>query len=158
MTGRPISRRRALALLGLGTASVAAGTAGWVAGVGAPVGGSRLRPGASGEPLRQPEIITSRGGVLDVNLTAAAGVRLAGRNTAGWGYNGTSPGPTLRVRPGDMLRVRLANHIDQPTNLHTHGLHVSPHGNGDNPFVTIEPGDSFDYAIAIPANHPAGTY
>ena len=75
-----------------------------------------------------------------------------------WGFNGTSPGPTLRVRPGDLLRVRLVNYIDQPTNLHTHGLHVSPQGNGDNPFVTIEPGDSFDYAIPIPADHPAGTY
>jgi FtsP/CotA-like multicopper oxidase with cupredoxin domain len=102
--------------------------------------------------------MASRDGVLDVDLAAAAGVRLAGRDTAGWGYNGTSPGPTLRVRPGDMLRVRLTNYIDQPTNLHTHGLHVSPHYNGDNPFVTIEPGDRFDYAIAIPANHPAGTY
>jgi FtsP/CotA-like multicopper oxidase with cupredoxin domain len=96
--------------------------------------------------------------VLDVNLTAEAGVRLAGRDTSGWGYNGTSPGPTLLVRPGDTLRVRLTNHIAQPTNLHTHGLHVSPHSNGDNPFVTIGSGDSFDYAIAIPANHPAGTY
>jgi FtsP/CotA-like multicopper oxidase with cupredoxin domain len=54
--------------------------------------------------------------------------------------------------------VRLVNHLDQPTNLHTHGLHVSPQGNSDNPFVTINPGKSFDYAIAIPADHPAGTY
>ncbi len=158
MTGEPISRRRALTLLGLGTAAVAAGTAGWAAGVGAPAGSTRLEPGASGAPLRQPEMIASRDGTLDVTLTAAAGVRLAGRDTSAWGYNGTSPGPTLRLRPGDTLRVRLVNHIDQPTNLHTHGLHVSPNGNGDNPFVTIEKGDSFDFVIAVPANHPAGTY
>jgi len=156
VTGRPISRRRALGLLGLGTAGVAAGTVGWALGVGAPA--ARTRPGTSGEPLRQPNVVTSRGGVLDVTLTAAAGVLLAGLDTSAWGFNGTSPGPTLRVRPGDALRVRLVNSIDQPTNLHTHGLHVSPDGNGDNPFVTVEPGGSFDYTIAIPADHPAGTY
>jgi FtsP/CotA-like multicopper oxidase with cupredoxin domain len=35
---------------------------------------------------------------------------------------------------------------------------VSPDGHGDNPFVTIEPGDSIDYTIAVPADHSAGTY
>ncbi|WP_239153900.1 multicopper oxidase family protein [Amycolatopsis sp. FDAARGOS 1241] len=96
--------------------------------------------------------------MLAVQLTAAAGVRLVGRDTMAWGFNGTSPGPTLRVRPGDLLRVRLVNRLDQPTNLHTHGLHVSPQGNGDNPFVHVEPGASFDYEIRIPIDHPAGTF
>jgi len=157
MTRKPISRRHALALLGLGTAGVAAGTIGWATGLGAS-GGTRLEPAGAGQSLGQPAVLESRDGVLDVTLTAAAGVRLAGRDTSAWGYNGASPGPTLRVRPGDLLRVRLVNRIDQPTNLHTHGLHVSPQGNSDNPFVTVEPGDSFDYAIRIPADHPAGTY
>jgi FtsP/CotA-like multicopper oxidase with cupredoxin domain len=157
VTGKPISRRRALALLGLGTASVAAGATGWATGLGAP-GGTRLEPAGTGQRLGQPEVLASRGGILDVTLTAAAGVRLAGHETSAWGYNSTSPGPTLRVRPGDLLRVRLINQIDQPTNLHTHGLHVSPRGNGDNPFVTINPGASFDYAIVIPADHPTGTF
>jgi FtsP/CotA-like multicopper oxidase with cupredoxin domain len=157
VTREPISRRRALALFGLGTASVAAGAAGWVTGLGAPAG-TRLKPAGTGQALSQPEVTASRDGLLDVLLTAAAGVRMAGHDTSAWGFNGTSPGPTLRIRPGDLLRVRLVNHIDQPTNLHTHGLHVSPRGNGDNPFVTIDPGNSFDYAIRIPADHPAGTF
>jgi len=157
MNRKPISRRRALALLGLGTASVAAGATGWATGLGAP-SGTRLKPADTGEALGQPQVLASRDGVLDVTLTAASGVRLAGHDTSAWGFNGTSPGPTLRLRPGDLLRVRLVNHIDQPTNLHTHGLHVSPQGKSDNPFVTVEPGDSFDYAIAIPATHPTGTF
>jgi FtsP/CotA-like multicopper oxidase with cupredoxin domain len=158
VTGQPISRRRAVGLLGLGTASVAAGVAGWAAGLGAPQGSTRLFQAATGEPLRQPQVITSHKGVLDVTLIAAPGVRLASHDTSAWGFNGSSPGPTLRLRPGDLLRVRLVNHLDQPTNLHTHGLHVSPHGNGDNPFLTIAPSDSFDYAIRIPPDHPAGTF
>jgi len=85
-------------------------------------------------------------------------VRLAGRDTTAWGYNGTSPGPTLRVQPGDVLRVRLVNHLDQPTNLHTHGVHVAPRGNGDNQFLAIEPGTGFDYEFRIPPDHPAGTF
>ncbi|WP_329183447.1 multicopper oxidase family protein [Actinacidiphila glaucinigra] len=153
MRGEPISRRRALGLLGLGTA----GVAGWAIGLGAP-SSDRLKPAARGYGLAEPQVLASRDGLLDVRLVAAPGVRLAGRDTMGWGFNGTSPGPTLRVRPGDMLRVRLVNHIDQPTNLHTHGLHVSPSGNSDNPFITIEPGGSHDYAIRIPAGHPAGTF
>ncbi|MDI9886419.1 multicopper oxidase family protein [Streptomyces sp. HNM0645] len=149
MSGKPISRRRALALLGLGTA----GVAGWATGPGA-----RPWPTARGKELAEPQVLASRDGLLDVRLVAAPGVRLAGRDTTGWGYNGTSPGPTLRVQPGDLLRVRLVNHIGQPTNLHTHGLHVSPSGNGDNPFITIEPGDGYDYVIRIPTGHPAGTF
>ena len=158
MTGKPISRRQALGLIGLGTASVAAGTVGWATGLGAPSGSAGLQPADTGEPLRQPDVVASRDGVLDVRLTAAPGVRLAGHDTSAWGFNGTSPGPTLQARPGDLLRVRLVNHLDQPTNLHTHGLHVSPYGNGDNPFVAIDRGGSFDYAIRIPADHPAGTF
>jgi FtsP/CotA-like multicopper oxidase with cupredoxin domain len=157
MTSQPISRRRTLALLALGTATTAAGATGWITGLGAPPR-SRLSPADTGLSLSQPEVLASADGLLDVHLTAAAGVRLVGHDTSAWGFNGSSPGPTLRLRPGDMLRVRLVNRLDQPTNLHTHGLHVSPHGNGDNPFVMIRPGDSFDYTFRIPANHPAGTF
>ena len=102
-------------------------------------------------------MLASRNGVLRVRLTVAPGVWLAGRHTRALGFNGTSPGPTMRVRPGDLLQVQLVNQLDRPTNLHTHGLHVTPDGQGDNPFVTVDPGDTFDYRYRIPASHPAGT-
>ena len=44
------------------------------------------------------------------------------------------------------------------TNLHTHGLQVDPRGNGDNPFLSIKPGQYFDYDIPIPVNQPAGLH
>ncbi|MGH3944272.1 MAG: multicopper oxidase family protein [Pseudonocardiaceae bacterium] len=158
MTRAPVSRRHALGLIALGAAGVAVGTTGWVSGLGAPAGSGRLLPATSGQLLAQPDVLASRDGVLDVGLTAAPGTRLAGRDTSALGFNGSSPGPTLRVAPGDLLRVRLTNHLDQPTNLHLHGVHVSPQGRGDNPFISIAAGAAFDYSYRIPADHPAGTY
>lgn len=107
----------------------------------------------------QPEQIESRNGVLEVTLRAApatVGVGVARR--AALAYNGTVPGPTLRARPGDRLRIRLENALDEPTNLHTHGLWVSPSGNSDNVFVTVAPGAVHTYEIDLPADHPPGTF
>ncbi|MFR9802815.1 multicopper oxidase family protein [Pseudonocardia sp. RS010] len=156
MNPAPISRRRALGLGGLGAAAVAAGATGWLGGFSG-TGTGRLRPPV-GEPLRDPAVLASRGGRLAVELTAAPGARLGGQDTAALGYNGSAPGPTLRVRPGDELAVRLTNQLDQPTNLHTHGLRVSPQAHSDNPFVRVDPGTSFDYLYRIPPDHPTGTF
>jgi FtsP/CotA-like multicopper oxidase with cupredoxin domain len=69
------------------------------------------------------------------------------------------PGPTLVVRPGDHLRVRLTNRLPgQPTNLHLHGLHVSPRGHGDNVFVSVPSRHGFTYDYDIPVNHTPGAY
>ncbi|MHC8506498.1 multicopper oxidase family protein [Pseudonocardia artemisiae] len=150
MTPRPISRRGALVLGGLGTTGLLAQNASTPGGLPA--------AGTTGEDLLEPPVLDSREGRLAIVLTAAPGARLAGRDNAALGYNGTSPGPTLRVRPGDDLAVRLTNRLDQPTNLHTHDLQVSPQGNSDNPFLRIDPGTSFDYLYRIPPDHPAGTF
>jgi FtsP/CotA-like multicopper oxidase with cupredoxin domain len=44
------------------------------------------------------------------------------------------------------------------SNLHTHGLQVSPSGNADNPFLLFKPGESFDYDIRLPSDQPAGLH
>ena len=107
MTPAPISRRRALALGGLGAVGLVAGATGWIASATADTGTGAFRPDSSGGELFQPPVLDSRDGRPAVGLTAAAGVRLAGRGTSAPGFNGGSPGPTLRVRPGDKLAVRL---------------------------------------------------
>ena len=150
---QPISRRRALQLGGLGVAGVIVGGAGltWAGTAGfSPV---------HGDNLTEPTVLTSAGGTLTLTLEAAAGTgTVAGRGATTLRYNGGVPGPTLRLRPGDHLRVDLVNHLDQPTNLHTHGLQVSPQGNSDNPFLMVEPGETFRYDYLIPTDHPAGTF
>ena len=46
-----------------------------------------------------------------------------------------------------------------PTNLHVHGLHVSPQGNGDNVFVAVEPGRKRSTtSYRLPPDHPPGVY
>jgi L-ascorbate oxidase len=79
--------------------------------------------------------------------------------------------PTIRVKPGQTLKVRLDNRLPScreedleegpcrnDTNLHTHGLWVSPTGNSDNVMIAIPPGGHFDYEFRIPDEHPAGTF
>ncbi len=88
-------------------------------------------------------------------------------------YNGKLVGPTLRAKPGDTIYIKLKNHLEpdtrhdgpmntlhdfSTTNLHTHGLHVSPSGNSDNVLLEIPSLEDQDYKIEIPADHPAGTF
>jgi FtsP/CotA-like multicopper oxidase with cupredoxin domain len=70
-------------------------------------------------------------------------------------YNGTVPGATLRFREGEHIRLTFTNHLDVPTNLHTHGLHIPPEV--DNPFVAIAPGESRLHEFTVPDGF-AGTY
>ena len=44
------------------------------------------------------------------------------------------------------------------TNLHTHGFHVSPSDNSDNPFLRVAAGESFQYEFQLPPDHPSGIY
>lgn len=150
---RPISRRQALLLGGLGAAGTVVGGAGLMWTLTSPP------VPVSGGELTQPPAERSTDGQLEVRLEAAPGqILLAGRQASALGYNGGIPGPTLRLRAGDVLKIELVNNLDQATNLHVHGLHVSPEGNGDNVFVSVEPGSSFDYEYNLPQDHPPGVY
>src|SRR5215469_16974166 len=80
-----------------------------------------------------PPAVSSENGHLEVDLTAQAGeFRIGGRRFQGLLYNGAYVPPVWRVRSGDSLVVVLHNRLGEPTNLHFHGLDVSPAGNGDN--------------------------
>lgn len=151
---KPISRRTALMMGGAGLVStVVGGTGLW-----RELSTSVLDP-VAGELFTEPDVLRSTDGLLEVRLEAALGSHeVAGREATTLGYNGGLPGPTLRLRPGDTLRVDLVNRLDRATNLHVHGLHVSPEGNGDNVFVAVEPGGAHRYEYRLPDNHPPGVY
>jgi suppressor of ftsI len=106
-----------------------------------------------GDVLVQPAEMRSRNGVLAATLTAAPGrVSLGDLSFHGLLYNGSYLPPLLRARLGDTLRITLKNELPgQPTNLHYHGMSVSPQGNADNVFVEVHPGQQFEYEVPIPA-------
>ena len=125
-------------------------------------GGAMLLPGRAhgqaSDQLIQPEEIRSRNGVLDAALTAAPGtVRLGNFTFPGTLYNGRYLPPLLRARTGDILRITFRNQLsDDPSNLHFHGMTVSPQGNSDNVFIHVHPGQDFNYEVNVPAHGRQG--
>jgi FtsP/CotA-like multicopper oxidase with cupredoxin domain len=137
----------------------AAATAG-LAGGGCSLA-SRQRPvRPAGQEVAAAEARRRRPGapVHEVTLAAAAAtVDLAGRAVTAWAYNHTVPGPVLRVRAGEVLRVRLDNRLPEPTSIHWHGIVVRNDMDGV-PGVTqppVAPASQFVYEFTVP---DAGTY
>lgn len=96
-----------------------------------------------------PEKASSNGEVVDFEFAAApAEVELFPKfKTRVWAYDGRVPGPTLRLRLGQTLRLKFSNALPQPTTIHWHGVRV-PHAMDGVPGVTqspIEPGETFVY-------------
>ncbi|TMW65252.1 hypothetical protein Poli38472_009419 [Pythium oligandrum] len=77
-------------------------------------------------------------------------------------YNGQFPAPTIKVCPGDKLTVRVTNELEagasNVTNLHLHGMHVSPKGMQDNILTNIQPGADRTYEYFIRPDHPSGSF
>jgi FtsP/CotA-like multicopper oxidase with cupredoxin domain len=135
------------------------------------------------ETFVEPAALASAGGELDVTLTLDyVSTTLAGKAVRLRSMNGTIPAPTLRVNVGDRLRIKVINQLPQnpgsnsrpahlrypnSTNLHTHGLHVSPglvsagvYGDYvmDDPQLGIQPGQSRQHEYRIGVDHPPGAY
>lgn len=135
--------------------------------------------------FKEPPEISSQNGILELDLIVDAinfSASAFGFNTRA--YNGMVPGPTLRAQPGDKVRIRLINRLEpedtsleqgvtkhwesskwntlhwpNTTNLHTHGLHVSPLGNADNVLdVKVHGGEEFLYEYEIRSDHPPGMH
>jgi FtsP/CotA-like multicopper oxidase with cupredoxin domain len=137
----------------------------------------------AGADFQNPEEIRSRSGLLKTSLEVRYGQNnIAGCDVNLRSYNGKLVGPTLRVKPGDLIQIDLKNSLSKlptdtanlgvddlatstqfrgfynATNFHTHGLHVSPKGKSDNVLKEMVPGKSYDIAIQLPDRHPGGAY
>jgi manganese oxidase len=81
-----------------------------------------------------------------------------GVTKAAMAFNGTVPGPEIRVRQGDRLRFVFRNLMDQPTIVHFHGMTV-PNSMDGVPFVTAKPampGHYLTYEFTV--KDPPGMY
>jgi FtsP/CotA-like multicopper oxidase with cupredoxin domain len=106
----------------------------------------RTRRLASGRLLREWDLVAA-----DREVEVAPGVKYEA-----WTYNGRVPGPTLRCREGERLRVHFHNASQHAHTIHFHGIHPSwadgvpgiGEGRGGG---LIEPGESYVYEFeAIP--------
>ncbi|QSA99181.1 multicopper oxidase family protein [Methylococcus sp. EFPC2] len=124
------------------------------------------RGAAFSDPVTMPNLSTTAG-IVEVNVEAkVAPVNVNGTVANLQTYNGYYPAPTIKVKKGDLLKVHFKNSLPytglnmhgQPrdlTNLHTHGLHVSPSGNSDNMMLMFGSGEAFDHEFDL-SLHPGG--
>lgn len=151
--------------------------------------------------LAEPEVLRSSNGLVSLDLIAEYSSQKVTLGTADNSntypstkntintslrrYAGTYPAPTLRVKPGDMIQIRLINRLppspknhsslnflnyQNSTNLHFHGLHVSPKKMTvggqevysdyvvDAPDQGVLPGAERLHKIEIPLDHPPGIF
>ncbi len=113
-------------------------------------------PSAAPSPTAGPS--PAAGTVRSYTVAAqVADLELGRRRLTTFTYDGLLPGPELRVREGETLRVILDNRLSEPTTIHWHGIPV-PNAMDGVPDVTqpaVAPGERFVYEFVVPV---AGTY
>lgn len=133
-------------------------------------------PAAAAAPMENvPDATAKRGGevlkprlengvwVFELEARPVRWEILPGTKVTAWTYNGTVPGPELRVPYGTRVRVVVKNSLPEPTTVHWHGIAV-PNAMDGVPGVTqdpIQPGETFTYEFdAIPAGRDSkgGTF
>ncbi|MFD1849408.1 multicopper oxidase family protein [Oceanobacillus bengalensis] len=77
-----------------------------------------------------------------------------GSLTNTYGYNGNLLGPTLQLKEGETVKVKVRNELNEPTTFHWHGLEV-PGSEDGGPSDVIQPGES--KVVTLKADQPAAT-
>src|ERR1700730_8956535 len=120
------------------------------------------------QSLANPPELRAKDHIL--SLTLHAGITGDGKDS--FYFNGQPSAPTLRLSPGDQLKIAYVNDLParlqercligpcmDMTNLHFHGLTVSPDRPQDYVLDMIAmPGQSLSYTVHIPKDHPPGLY
>ena len=139
------SRRKFLALSSTTVASVLMGIGRWTAQARGRVPGRRAA-------LPIPSILegTADGSTMVFELTQQQGLTnfLPGFQTPTWGYNGSVLGPTLKLRTGTQVSLRVTNNIGVKSTTHWHGLHVPASMDG-GPHQEIEPGETWNASFEV---------
>lgn len=150
--GRPLPRRRFLGLAGGVGLGLLAGCAdddnpGATPGsTASPTSSITADPSPSGTGLLLPGTSAGTLGASPIEID------LGGTVVTTWGYNGTVPGPEIRLKRGETVRARLTNALPDETTIHWHGINLVNAMDGV-PGVTqeaVRPGDLFEYEFRVP--------
>ena len=139
---------------------IARGTFGWMASI------CLLVATARGQDRLLPELPQAN---TPVTLVAATNP-ISGKSE--FRYRGDNTPPVIRVRPGSVLNMEYKNELTTPsredcfghpcmqmTNLHFHGLHVSPNAPQDDVLDMIaSTGETLHYSVDVPPQQPPGLY
>jgi len=124
----------------------------------APITAPNIQPAAQSEGGQPLEYRVEDGvKVFELTTKAVQWMILEGVTITAFTYNGTVPGPMIRVTEGDRVRVIVRNELPVPTTIHWHGVEV-PNAMDGVPGVTqdpIQPGETFTYEFTA---KPAGTF
>jgi manganese oxidase len=141
------------ALVGLGTLGAAG-----IAAAGSPGSDAPVDRAALERVLAKADIApTGETRRFELTVQPVEWGLTAGVTAAALTFNGTVPGPTIRVTEGDLVEIEVTNASDEPTSVHWHGLHV-PNDQDGVAGVTqppIAPGETFAYRFLAPH---AGTF
>jgi len=104
--------------------------------------------GLGGQPL-DPTVLADGTKRFDLTAKIVDWEVEPGKTVKAWTYNGTVPGPTIKVADGDRIQVVLKNELPESTAIHFHGLRT-PNSMDGVPDITqppIKPGETFTYAF-----------
>ncbi|MET0729524.1 MAG: multicopper oxidase domain-containing protein [Acidimicrobiales bacterium] len=103
--------------------------------------------GVGNQPLEPSEVLADGTKVFDLTAAITEWEREPGDVVDAWTYNGTVPGPMIRLAVGEKAKIRLTNDLPIATDLHLHGLNVDLASDGVAPFTQdpIEPGETYTY-------------
>jgi suppressor of ftsI len=118
-------------------------------------------------PLPEPPQVHARNHVVSLTLHA---VNENGRDA--FAFEGETVAPIIRASPGDVLKITYINDLPSKstetcavnpcmdmTNLHFHGLSVSPDAPQDDVLTMLaKPGEVLHYSVRIPRDHPPGLF
>ena len=143
-----LSRRAALRRIG-GVSALAASSFGLIETATANAAEDLATPASDNLPTSEPQLreFVLTASEFDWDLLADTTVRV-------WGYNGQMPGPEIRVREGDQVRITLRNDLPVPTTIHWHGVNLPPAMDGPSGLnqEPVLPGGEFVYDfVAKPA-------
>ena len=115
--------------------------------------------GLGAQPLA-PKILADGTKQFDLTSKVVKWELAPGKTVDAWTFNGTVPGPTIHVDPGDKVRVVLHNELQESTAIHFHGL-ITPNAVDGVPGITqdpVKPGATFTYNWTAQATPAVGMY